>query len=280
MIELEFKKICLYPNPQKPVAKQDYEKIVRKLHSLGCTMTVTDSSYASEQIPFAKAEEAFPHSDLAVVLGGDGTMLSAARLARTTGTPLLGINFGTLGYMTELEIHEIDLLDNLQYATLENRMMLDANITAADQTVSGPYSALNEVAATKSDPGSLIRITLLCDGSEVSSYRADGMIFATPTGSSAYNLSAGGPIIDPKLNAVSVCPLAAFTLASVRPMIFSPESVLQLRIEGNANIVADGKQIASVTESGILTLSQSKSVIHLVKLKQAAFYEVLKRKLS
>ncbi|MBP5230595.1 MAG: NAD(+)/NADH kinase, partial [Clostridia bacterium] len=213
---------------------------------------------------------------------GDGTMLRAARLAcagRSPGIPLLGINFGTVGYMTELEFSELGLLDGLRDAGVQTRMMSDASVSMEDGE-SGPFPALNETVVCREQAGKILRLTLKCDGHEVSSYRADGMIVSTPTGSSAYNLSAGGPIIDPKLNAFCVCPLAAFTVSSVRPVVFSPDSVLEISAEGAAVVTCDGKQVASLPRGGTLTVSRSRSELRLVSLKNANFYEVMMRKLS
>lgn len=278
--------VCLFPNPKKPISAEKVHAVAAKLRALGFNVSVASEGYASGSLNFIPAEEAFRKSDLIVVLGGDGTMLRAAKLSRANPkadghpVPLLGINFGTVGYMTELEFGELDLLDGLYHAPLEARMLADAFVTAPDGTVSGPFTAVNEAVICREQAGKILRLTLRCDGYEVSNYRADGMIFSTPTGSSAYNLSAGGPIIDPKLNAFSVCPLAAFTLASVRPMIFSPDSVLEVRAEGNAVVTCDGKQIAALPDGGKLTVSRSEGELRLVNLKNSNFYEVLMRKLS
>ena len=278
--------VCLFPNPRKALSGTQVAAIGNKFRSLGFKTVVTGRDYASPDLPFEDAVEAFRTCGLAAVLGGDGTMLRAARLAcenpREGGLsiPLLGINFGTIGYMTELEFGELDLLDGIRNAPLESRMLTDASVLSPDGTETGPFIALNETVICREQAGKILRLTLLCDGHEVLNYRADGMIFSTPTGSSAYNLSAGGPIIDPKLNALSVCPLAAFTLAAVRPMVFSPDSVLEVKAGGNAVVTCDGKQIASLPEGGTLTVRRSETELRFVNLKNANFYEVLMRKLS
>lgn len=285
-MQLQTKTACLFPNPRKKLPVSSVRQVADKLLSLGWSVRVTDPACQSDAVPFCTPEDGFSGCDLAVVLGGDGTMLRAAHLAcahpggRGQPIPLLGINFGTVGYMTELEIGELNLLDDLPDAPVEDRMLLDAFVTDANGTKTGPFLALNEAVVCRELPGKILKLTLNCDGHRVSSYRADGMILSTPTGSSAYNLSAGGPIIDPKLNAVVLCPLAAFTLSSVHPMVFSPESVLTIRAEGSAAITCDGKEIARLPEGGTLTVARSASALRMVKLKNVHFYEVLLRKLS
>ena len=285
-MEFRTNTVCLFPNPKKTPGEQAVRDVAQRLASLGLSVCVTDEACASGLLPFCPAGQVFSDCDLAVVLGGDGTMLRAAHLAcankRADGTsiPLLGINLGTVGYMTELEIGELDLLERLRDASIESRMLLDARVTDAAGTESGPFTALNEVVICRELPGKIIHLSLFCDGHEVSSYRADGMILSTPTGSSAYNLSAGGPIIDPKLNAIVQCPLAAFTLSSVRPMVFSPDSVLEITAKGSAAVTCDGKPVSHLPEGGTLTLARSQSALRMVKLKNANFYEVLFKKLS
>ncbi|MBO4366767.1 MAG: NAD(+)/NADH kinase [Clostridia bacterium] len=278
--------VCLYPNTRKTLPAEPLRAVTDKLRTLGWTVCVTDKAYESDGLPFCAPETAFAKNDLAVVLGGDGTMLRAAHLAcahpngQGEPIPLLGINFGNVGYMTELETGELQLLDGLSEAPVENRMLLDVSVKDVSGAVTGPFLALNETVICREQAGKILKLKLYCDGHEVSSYRADGMILSTPTGSSAYNLSAGGPIIDPKLNALVLCPLAAFTLSSVHPMVFSPESVLEIAAEGSAAVTCDGKVVSTLPEGGRLTVSRSPSCLRLVKLKNANFYEVLLRKLS
>lgn len=271
--------ILLYPNQSRPVEKRDFEKVANTLLELGYTLFTPDFSFAGERIRFLPTDAAFAGCDAAVVLGGDGTMLAAARHARKTGIPLLGINFGTLGYMTELEIGECDLLSRLHDAKIEERMLLDVTVSG-EGVPTETRTALNEAAICRAKPGTMIRISLYCDGNKVSSYRADGMIISTPTGSSAYNLSAGGPIIDPKLNAFCVSPLAPHTLSAVRPIIFSPDSCIRAEVTGELSVAADSDLFPPLQNGGVITVRQSKTAIRLLKLKNAGFYEALMKKLT
>ncbi len=271
---MTYKTILLYPNQSRPVAKQDFDKVASLLAGMGYTLFTSDSTFATDEIRYLPTQAAYSGCDAVVVLGGDGTMLAAARLARKTGIPLVGINFGTLGYMAELEISECHLLAGLEEARIEERMLLDT--TVEGKTMTG----LNEAAVCRAVPGTLIHLRLFCDGNEVCSYRGDGMIISTPTGSSAYNLSAGGPIIDPKLNAFCVSPLAPHTLAAMRPMVFSPDSELRVEVTGEATVAVDSNLFPVLKGKGCITVKQSENKVKLLKLKNAGFYEALVKKLT
>ncbi len=271
--------LLLYPNQSRAVKRADFETVSGTLSRLGYTLFTCDQAFADECVRYLPTAEAFAFCDAAVVLGGDGTMLAAARYARKTGIPLLGINFGTLGYMSELEISECELLSGLQDASIETRMMLD--VTAEGEGVQAEtHTALNEAAICRAKPGTLVTLSLYCDGNKVSSYRADGMIVSTPTGSSGYNLSVGGPIVDPKMNAFCVSPLAPHTLSAARPLVFSPESVISVRAEGEISVAYDSKLFPLLQSGGTVTVRRSESVLRLLKLKNAGFYDTLTKKLT
>ena len=270
--------LLLYPNQSRPVRREDFDTVARTLARLGYTLYTCDTAFADSEVRFLPTQEAFAFCDAAVVLGGDGTMLAAARYAKKTGIPLLGINFGTLGYMSELEISECDLLADLGSARVETRMMLD--VTVESDGVCETHTALNEAAICRAKPGTLVTLSLYCDGNKVSSYRADGMIVSTPTGSSGYNLSVGGPIIDPKLNAFCVSPLAPHTLSAARPLVFSPESVISVCAEGEISVAYDSRLFPLLPHGGTVTIRRSENVLRLLKLKNAGFYDTLTKKLT
>lgn len=276
---IDMHNLLLYPNQSRPVRREDFATVAGTLAHLGYALFTCDSTFADNAVRYLPAEEAFSFCDAAVVLGGDGTMLAAARHARKTGIPLLGINFGTLGYMSELEISECELLADLPNARIETRMMLD--VTAeGDGIAAETHTALNEAAICRAKPGTLVTLSLYCDGSKVSSYRADGIIVSTPTGSSGYNLSVGGPIIDPKLNAFCVSPLAPHTLSAARPLVFSPESVISVCAEGEISVAYDSRLFPLLPHGGTVTIRRSENVLHLLKLKNAGFYDTLTKKLT
>ena len=274
----KYQNLLLYPNQRRPIDRANCRQVAALLTKLGYTLYTCDPACVFDELQYAPVETAFGECDAVIVLGGDGTMLGAAAYAQKTGIPLLGINFGTLGYMTELSIDEIHLLEHLEDAKIEERMMLDACVKCGD--TESTITALNECAICRSKPGTMIRVYLFCDGNMVSSYRCDGMIISTPTGTSAYNLSAGGPIIDPKLNAFCVSPLAPHSLSAIRPLVFAPDSVLRVEVEGVASVTADSSLFPEIVEKGTVTIQQSERTVKLLKLKNAGFYEALMEKLT
>ena len=220
--------------------------------------------------------------DAIIALGGDGTMLNACRLAFRKNKPIICINFGTLGYMSGLENSELDMLSALRdgFAT-EKRMLLDIKVLRNGEIIA-ESTALNEAVISRHSDGEIAKIELDCDGARVCDYRADGIIFATPTGSSAYAMSAGGPIIDTKLDAVEVCPICPHTLGT-RTMVFSPYSML-CAVSNNKNcdnsLISDGRKVVDIKYGDRIMVSKSERTLELIKLKKDAFYETLYNKMS
>lgn len=248
----------------------EIERVESRLDALG----ITHSRAGSEPIN--------SDFDAVIALGGDGTMLTAAHIAIDCGLPLLGINFGTLGYMSGLESGELELLESLTgEPEFENRMLLEVRVTR-DGELTASYTALNEAAISRRPEAGIAKLELKCDGTKVCGYRSDGVIIATPTGSSAYAMSAGGPIIDTKLDAFCVCPICPHSMSS-RAMVFSSRSSLSI-INGSADgdnlLTADGHFVARLNNGDIVTVNRSESELKLIKLKPDAFYEVLYRKMT
>jgi NAD+ kinase len=208
-------------------------------------------------------------------------MLKASSIALKKGVPIMAINFGTLGYMSGLEIGELDMLSSLNDScNTEKRMLIDIVVERNGETIT-KTTALNEAVISRKVDGGIALIGLKCDGSTVCDYRADGVIIATPTGSSAYAMSAGGPIIDTKLDAFCVCPICPHALGA-RAMVFSPNSVLEaVNINGNGNkLICDGNAIGDLIEGDIIKVTKSQKSLEIIKLKKDAFYETLYNKMS
>ena len=227
-------------------------------------------------------------SDVVIVFGGDGSVLRTARIAAPLGVPLLGINMGRVGYMTEIEPAEIDrcrLLFEEGYR-IEKRMMLSVEILRGGKTLVS-YNALNDAVVSNGVISRMIQITLNCekDGeqSKVGSYHADGLIAATPTGSTAYSLSAGGPVIDPGIDCICVTPVSAHSLAA-RPMIFSPDSVLTLddfgQSRGELYLTVDGRENVKLCAEDTVRISRSDICTKLIRLGKYQFFDLLGVKLS
>ncbi|MBQ8345640.1 MAG: NAD(+)/NADH kinase, partial [Clostridia bacterium] len=172
----------------------------------------------------------YRESDLVIVLGGDGYMLEAARRAAPAGIPILGFNMGRVGYMTELEMNEIHFLDRVfeGHYQLDERAMLCVEIEGADGQKKASAYALNDAVVANGSTARIVDLQLSDHGNLVNTYRADGLVVATPTGSTAYSLSAGGPIVDPKLSCFCVTPICPHSLVA-RPLIFPDSAILQIK---------------------------------------------------
>lgn len=265
------RKVLIFPSPKGSVSENDIKQVEARLDRFG----IEHSRYSPEVVN---------EFDAVIALGGDGTMLNAARIAFRRGVPIMCINFGTLGYMSGLENSELDMLEALVDGfEIENRMLLDVRVERNGETVA-ECTALNEAVIARKTDGDIAKLKLLCDGSPVCDYRADGIIIATPTGSSAYAMSAGGPIIDTKLDAVCVCPICPHSLGT-RAMVFSPNSRLEAvsindSDRGNNLLIADGRAIAELECGDRVCAARSEKTLGLIKLKKDAFYETLYNKMS
>jgi NAD+ kinase len=223
-------------------------------------------------------------ADLIVVLGGDGTMISAARLIGSREVLVVGINYGSLGYLTEFRIEEmfdaIKMILDGGYVT-DSRVMLDAeHWRGGEMLVSG--RVLNDVVINKAALARIIEIDVTLNDLEVNRFRADGLIVATPTGSTAYNLSAGGPIVYPSMNAVVLTPICPFTLTN-RPIVMPDDSEISLKLVKNSGEVVltlDG-QIGHDMESGdVVKIRKSATSFNLVSPPNRNYFDVLRNKLK
>ncbi|MCL1831362.1 MAG: NAD(+)/NADH kinase [Oscillospiraceae bacterium] len=211
--------------------------------------------------------------DAVVTIGGDGTILRAGRGAAMARKPLLGINTGTLGFMATLETDELDKLARLKTAdySISRRMALSV------ECLQESHLALNDVVLHRAATARLPEFTVLRGDTEVLKIRADGMIAASPTGSTAYSLSAGGPMIEPELECfllTAVCPHTLFN----RPMIFSPESRLRI-CTNNVSVIVDGNMVAEYTENSTVTVTKSAHYLDLIDIDGNSFYNSIHNKL-
>lgn len=233
-------------------------------------------------VHFSDTEDIVKDVDIAIAIGGDGTILKSAKYLIGSNTGLLGINMGTLGFMASLEPHELSELKRLKSGnyTISRRMMLKAKVIS-ENGKTRVLEALNDISVAR--PYSKI-----CDfevGIEnhcIGQYRADGVIFSTPTGSTAYSLSAGGPVIEPSLECIEmtlICPHSLFT----RPMLFSPEKKLMVsrRIRGEKDMClsVDGNEPLLLKTGDIIEISKSENYINLIDMRDNTFYNSLNKKL-
>ena len=221
--------------------------------------------------------------DLLIVLGGDGTLLSMARAVGDLGVPILGVNLGGLGFLTATTLEEmLPALDTLLSGGMEveERMMLSARLVRGGQAI-GEYIALNDVVITKSAMSRIIDLAVSVGGRHAISYRADGLIISTPTGSTAYNLSAGGPILFPTMDAVVLTPIAPHTLSN-RPIVVPAAQRIEvtLRVEQDVMLTMDGQVGVPLREGDAVEVQKAAARIRLVRFPQKDFFSVLRTKLK
>lgn len=222
--------------------------------------------------------------ELALVLGGDGTILRAAEIVRGCTAPVLGINMGHVGFLAEIDREAMDeavrrVIDR-EYE-VEERMALDVSVTNDDGVVVYETWALNEAAVEKANRERMIEVVLEIDGRPVSSFGCDGMVVSTPTGSTAYNFSAGGPIIWPSVEAIAVVPLSAHALFA-RPLVVGPEATVVVemheRTQGHGVLWCDGRRSYDLPQGARVAVTRSGSPVRLARLYPTAFANRLVQK--
>jgi NAD+ kinase len=222
--------------------------------------------------------------ELVIVLGGDGTLLSVARIFAATGTPILGVNLGFLGFLTEVRLADL-------YPTLEGwragrhdldaRVMLRAELWR-DGVFASSFEALNEVVVSKGDIARMGDFAVELDGKNVARFRADGVIVSTPTGSTAYTLAANGPILTPHVDAMVVTPICPHLL-TLRPIVVRGDASLAVRVVGiahHAQLTVDGQMAAELLLGDEVRCRKSTHTVNLVRVSESGFFEALRSKLS
>jgi NAD+ kinase len=223
-------------------------------------------------------------SDLVVVLGGDGTFLSAARSVRRQGPPLVGINLGSLGFLTEIQHRDVTraLTAILKgEAEEERRLMLAVRVVCNGRLLSS-YTALNDVVLAKSSLARTVRLRIEVDGHPISSYRSDGLIISTPTGSTAYSLSAGGPLVHPAMDAVLITPICPHSLTN-RPLLIPARASVEVsRSSGNdpIHLTVDGQTGGPFGPRDRLKVQRSRIALRLIHPFRRSFYDTLRTKLK
>jgi len=222
--------------------------------------------------------------DVLIVLGGDGTLLHVADQAAHHSIPVLGINMGNLGFLTErTEQEAFTAVDELisGTVTIENRMMLKASLLKQDKKGPSRYS-LNEVVISKETFDPVLQLSTRADQEYITTYKADGLIFSTPTGSTAYNLSAGGPLVYPGLASILVTPICPFMLGS-RPVLLPPHSRLRTRFETGhdqkAQVIVDGQPAWDMKINDILEVKAAKHPLRLIISPHRDYFSILRNKL-
>ena len=281
------KTIFIYPNMRKEGARAVLPEVCRRLTREGVRlllpMQLRAVSLGLAGVDYTETDAAMQFAELAVVLGGDGTMLRLARAAARQNLPMLGINVGHVGFMTELEPDELDEMEKLFSGayTLDSRMMLHVAVMRQGRVVY-ENDALNDIVIAKGTAFRVVRVRIEADSEEVTRFNGDGVIVATPTGSTAYGLSAGGPVIEPSAENMAVIPICAHALTA-KSFVFAPERRIALTAacEGGSEVFisADGGQGFAVRPDDRVMITRSGLHTRLVRLKGDSFYRILQQKL-
>lgn len=268
-------------------------KVTNYLLKFGCKILV--SQYSKERvlamknyrgnIYFLPIEKLYDEADLVIALGGDGTILDCAKKMARRGKPILGINLGHLGYMAELEMDELADLSRVIEGdyTIDERALVDVEVIGREGNVKYKSYALNDAVISNGSVSKIINLELYAEGSLVTTYRADGLIVSTPTGSTAYAMSAGGSIADPKVKCTLVTPICPHSFIA-RQLIFSDETNLKIKNvsvrEKSLMLTIDGKSNCELFREDVVSISKSELSVKLVRLKDCSFYDILSQKMK
>lgn len=289
MIKKRFKRVILYARQLR--ANQDINETLH--HLIDFLKNQAFESYVDADtaacfdldLPILSRDDMLADHDLIVVVGGDGSLLSAARMAVKVNVPVIGINRGHLGFLTDISPHDFETqlgaVLSGQY-TDEYRSLLHMHVHQ-DETTYVHGDALNDVVLSRGNETRLITFDVYINDQFVSHYRADGLILATPTGSTAYALSAGGPIMHPQLDAMVMVPMFSHSLSS-RPLVIDGQSIVELRIsESNDNdlqISCDGHESSLIKPGQRITIQKNKQQLHLLHPIDYHYYDTLRIKLG
>ena len=272
--------VAVLPNLDKPGCSEVVEKLSVILNKEGIKSYIPDTIVAAGYIPLPE-EELYKVADVIITIGGDGTIIRYAKAAAKYNKPVLGINAGRMGYLANLEQNELELISKLKggnYFT-ERRMMLSVNVEENGQTV-GEYTALNDAVITSGFISRIIDVSANVAGDSIS-YRADGIIISTPTGSTAYSMSAGGPIIDPLMQSMCITPICSHSLAA-KPILMSANSTIKLKAFSKKRteifLTVDGRKVCSVKPYTEIYIKKSPEFVQLIRLNNRSFYKTLSYK--
>ena len=282
------KKVVMTPNPYRDrnfkFANQA-EQILRDagIETRICLAFDVDKSFElPEDVALHDLSKELRDADLLICFGGDGTILHASKAATYAKVPILGVNIGTMGFMAELESSELSELARLARDdySVEERMMLRVRVEHEGKTVL-EEDALNDAVITKGAVARIVQMAVSCDGVEIMNFGGDGVIVSTPTGSTAYSMSAGGPIVEPTTNNFIITPICAHDMGS-RCVVASDRRVVTVRMVQNARrnayLSVDGGKALRLNMGDVATIRKSRYETKLVKLNDRSFYDVVNAK--
>jgi NAD+ kinase len=284
----EFKTVALWGRLGERSVTEPALQLLTHLRDRGIAVLVSAASDPARALAGAThvaEHEIAERADLVIAIGGDGTLLHAGRHVAARDVPLVGINRGRLGFLTDVSPeHMRDALDAILAGDYlaERRLMLAATTAGAD-AATGALFALNDIVLQKGDTGRLLDFTTEVDGVYVNTHRGDGLIVATPTGSTAYALSCGGPIIQPNVDALVMVPICPHTLSD-RPLVLPSSSEIRVTLDNaggsDTHVVCDGESLLRMAVGDVLTISLAKQSVTLLHPREYNYYELLRSKLN
>ncbi len=282
------KKVILASNPYRDAGFQTVRAAQKILQDAGletriCLPFEVDRSFQlPRDIRFSRLDREIHSADLVICFGGDGTILHMAKIATRNRIPILGVNIGTMGFIAELESSELSELARLATGdyTMDSRMMLDV-IVRRDQDVIFHDIALNDAVVTKGAVARIVHLDVRCDGVQAMEFGGDGLIVSTPTGSTGYSLSAGGPIVEPDARNILITPICAHDVVS-RCIVASDKRTITVQLSQNARrnafLSVDGGRAFKLGMGDVVTVTCSKLETKLIRLKDRSFYDIVNNK--
>lgn len=280
--------IALLPNLTRKNAAEVTKKVCDCLENLGVTCLFEKELRTSfcSKYTYLEDDELFSKSDIVIAVGGDGSIIHAAKKACKYQKPILGINAGNLAFMAGVEEHELELLTSLikgEYS-IDKRMMLSVKVYDADNSIIIDEDfCLNDVVIARGEMIKLVNLNVSCDGKNINNYYADGIILSTPTGSTAYSLSAGGPVVDPRIESIILTPICTHSLFA-RSIIFDRDSELCIKTdianEDKICISCDGDKSVEIPRGSSIVIKKSEINADFIRIKNDSFIDVLNSKLA
>jgi NAD+ kinase len=280
------KKIAIVSKPAKRELEKLVPELVQWLQKRGYEVIADPDTalFLSRCTTVQRSEIAACNPDLVIVLGGDGTLLAAARAVAKVNIPILAVNLGSLGFLTEVPVTELwatfEAVEQKRF-TRESRAMLKCCVQRRDDCVA-EYLALNDVVVTKGTIARMTEVDTIVNGEFVANYKADGVIVSTPTGSTAYSLAAGGPILEPSVDAFVITPVSPHALTN-RPLVVRDTAEISLVIRNTPHetyLTVDGQVGMPVLEGDRVVCKKSEHQVHLLRLPGRTFFDVLRTKLK